>query len=718
MTEPVTPPIAKRGNHRREHHGDVFIDPYEWLRDKDDPEVIAYLEAENAYTEDATAHLEPLRQKIFDEIKARTKETDLSVPMRRAGWWYYARSFEGKQYAVHCRCPISDPDDWTPPALDENTEIPGEQVLLDENVEADGHDYFSLGAATVSLDGNVLAYSVDVLGDERYTLKFKDLRTGELYDDTITGIGAGGTWAADSRTLYYTTVDAAWRPDTVWRHRLASGLPAEKVYHEPDERFWVAIGRSRSDKYLFIASGSAVTAEVHYVDANDPSAELTTVWGRRDLVEYSVEHAVVGGEDRFLILHNDGAENFMLVDAPVSDPSDFRTLIEHRADVRLDGVDAFDGFLVISYRSEALPKMALWRLTEDGYGAREELTFDSALTAAGMGGNPNWSAPKLRIGATSFITPARIYDLDLATGERTLLREQPVLGGYRPEDYVERRDWAVASDGARIPISIIHRAGLQFPAPALLYGYGAYESCEDPRFSIARLSLLDRGMVFAIAHVRGGGELGRPWYEHGKLLEKTKTFTDFIAAARHLVDTGVTRPQNLVALGGSAGGLLVGAVANMAPELFAGILAQVPFVDALTTILDPSLPLTVTEWDEWGNPLEDPEVYHYMKSYTPYENVAAQDYPAILAMTSLNDTRVYYVEPAKWVAALRHTKTDGHPVLLKTEMVAGHGGLSGRYERWKEAAFQYAWLLAAADPENFGNGQVGSLFAGPGSSSI
>lgn len=713
MTQSVPPPVAKRGNHRREHHGDVFIDPYEWLRDKDNPEVIAHLEAENAYTEAATGHLEQLRQKIFDEIKARTKETDLSVPMRRAGWWYYARSFEGKQYAVHCRCPIGDPDDWTPPELDEGAEIPGEQVLLDENVEADGHDYFSLGAATVSLDGDVLAYSVDVLGDERYTLKFKDLRTGELYDDTIAGIGAGGTWAADSRTLYYTTVDDAWRPDTVWRHRLASGLPAEKVYHEPDERFWVAIGRSRSDKYLFVASGSAVTTEVRYVDANDPTAELTTVWERRDLVEYSVEHAVVGGQDRFLILHNDGAENFTLVDAPVSDPSDFHPLIEHRSDVRLDGVDAFDGFLVISYRSEALPKMALWPLTADGYGTREELTFDSELTAAGMGGNPNWFTPKLRIGATSFITPARIYDLDLATGERTLLREQPVLGGYRPEDYVERRDWATAPDGARIPVSIIHRSGVQFPAPALLYGYGAYESCEDPRFSIARLSLLDRGMVFVIAHVRGGGELGRPWYEHGKLLEKTNTFTDFIAAARHLIDAGVTRPQNLVALGGSAGGLLMGAVANMAPELFAGILAQVPFVDALTTILDPSLPLTVTEWDEWGNPLEDPEVYRYMKAYTPYENVAAQDYPAILAMTSLNDTRVYYVEPAKWVAALRHTKTDGHPVLLKTEMVAGHGGLSGRYERWKEAAFQYAWLLAAADRDNYGSGQVDSLFGGP-----
>lgn len=710
----LKPPTAKRANHRREHHGDVFIDPYEWLRDKDDPEVIAHLEAENTYTAEATAHLEPLRQKIFDEIKARTKETDLSVPTRRELWWYYARSFEGKQYGVHCRCPVTDPDDWTPPKLDENTEIPGEQVLLDENVEADGHDYFALGAATVTLDGNVLAFSVDTKGDERYTLRFKDLRTGQLYDDTIVGIGGGATWAADNRTLYYTTVDDAWRPDTVWRHRLGSGLPAEKVYHEPDERFWIGIGRSRSNKYLFIASGSAVTTEVRYADATDGHAEFSSVWGRRDLVEYSVEHAVVGGEDRFLILHNDGAENFTLVEAPVNDPNDFHTLIAHRDDVRLDAVDAFDGFLVVSYRSEALPKIQLWPVNANGgYGRPEELTFDSELTAAGLGGNPNWSTPKLRIAATSFVIPARVYDLDLATGERTLLREQPVLGDYRPEEYVERRDWAIAPDGARVPISIIHRAGLQFPAPTLLYGYGAYEACEDPRFSIARLSLLDRGMVFAIAHVRGGGELGRPWYEHGKMLEKKNTFTDFIAVAQHLIADDVTRPQNLVALGGSAGGLLMGAVANMAPDLFAGILAQVPFVDALTTILDPSLPLTVTEWDEWGNPLEDPEVYRYMKSYTPYENVVSQDYPAILAMTSLNDTRVYYVEPAKWVAALRHVKTDGHPVLLKTEMTVGHGGISGRYERWKEAAFQYAWLLAAADRDNYGSGQVGSLFGGP-----
>jgi oligopeptidase B len=704
-----TPPIAKRVEHRREHHGDVFVDHYEWLRDKSDPEVIAYLEAENAYADAQTDHLEPLRQKIFDEIKARTKETDLSVPTRRGEWWYYGRSVEGKQYGIHCRCPVIDLADWTPPQLDENEPVPGEQVLLDENVEAEGHEFFSLGAASITVDGHTLAFSVDVVGDERYTLRFKDLRTGELYDDVIEGIGAGATWAADNHTVYYSTVDDAWRPDTVWRHRLGAGVPATKVFHEPDERFWVAVGRSRSDKYVFVAAGSSVTSEVFYGDAADGETDFVSILPRREGVEYSVEHAVVGGEDRFLILHNDGAENFMLVEAPVSDPSAFRTLIEHRGDVRLDAVDAFDRHLVVSYRSDALPRIQLWRIAEDGtYGAPEEITFETELTSSGLSGNPNWSAPVLRVGTTSFIVPVRVYDVDLATGERTLLREQTVLGDYRPEEYVERRDWALAPDGTRIPLSVIHRVGLTFPAPTLLYGYGAYESCEDPRFSIARLSLLDRGVVFAIAHVRGGGEMGRPWYEHGKMLEKKNTFVDFVAAGAHLVGTDVTRPENLVAMGGSAGGLLMGAVANMAPELFAGILAQVPFVDALTTILDPSLPLTVTEWDEWGNPLASEEVYRYMKSYSPYENVEAKDYPAILAMTSLNDTRVYYVEPTKWVAALRHSKTDAHPVLLKTEMSAGHGGISGRYERWKEAAFMYAWVLATADRDRYGAQPVAS----------
>ena len=712
MTDGATPPVAKRVDARREFHGDVFVDPYEWLRDKSSPEVLAYLEAENDYADQATAQLEPLRQRIFDEIKARTKETDLSVPVRRGGWWYYARSFEGKQYGVQCRCAVTDPTDWDPPVFDEHTEIAGEQVLLDENVEAQGHDFFSLGAASVSPDGNVLAYSVDVVGDERYTLRFRDLRTGKQYPDEIVGIGAGATWATDNRTVYYITVDAAWRPDTVWRHRLASGLAAEKVYHEADERYWIGVGRTRSDAYVLIVSGSAITSEVRYADAADPEAEFVTVLPRRDGVEYSVEHAIIDGQDRFLILHNEDAVNFTLTEAPIDDPTAQRTLIGHRDDVRLDAVDAFAGHLVVSYRGEALPRIQLWPIDGSDYGRPEEISFDSELMSAGLGANPNWDSPKLRIGAGSFVTPVRIYDLDLLTGERSLLREQPVLGDYRPEDYVERRDWAPAADGTRIPVSIVHRAGIEFPAPAMVYGYGAYEICEDPRFSIARLSLLDRGMVFVVAHVRGGGEMGRLWYEHGKLLEKKNTFTDFVAVAKHLVETGLTRPEQLVALGGSAGGLLMGAVANTAPDLFAGILAQVPFVDPLTTILDPSLPLTVTEWDEWGNPLSDSDVYHYMKSYSPYENVAAQNYPAILAMTSLHDTRVYYVEPAKWVAALRHTKTDGNPVLLKTQMTAGHGGISGRYERWKETAYQYAWLLAAADRDHYGSGQVGDLLSG------
>ena len=709
ITDKPLPPMAKRVDFRREHHGDVFVDPYEWLRDKDNPEVIAYLEAENDYVDKTTENQEPLRQQIFDEIKARTKETDLSVPTRYGDWWYYARTFEGKQYRVQCRCPITDPDDWNPPNLDENTEIPGEQILLDSNAEAEGHEFFALGASNVSLDGNLLAYSVDTVGDERYTLRFKDLRTGEVYPDEIADIGAGVTWATDNETVYYLTLDAAHRPDRVWRYRLASGQPAELVYHEADERFWLGAGLTRSEAYVIIASGSSITSEIRYAAADDPRAQFTVVLPRREGVEYSVEHARVGGQDRFLILHNDGAVNFTLTEAPVSDPTRQRTLVPHRDDVRLEGVDAFAGHLVVSYRRAALPRIQLWPISGGEYGTPEEISFDSELMSSGLGGNPNWESPKLRVRATSLVIPLRVYDIDLATGERTLLREQPVLGDYRPTDYVERREWARAEDGTAVPVSIVHRAGVAFPAPALLYGYGAYEICTDPSFSVARLSLLDRGMTFVIAHVRGGGEMGRLWYDHGKLLEKKNTFTDFVAVAKHLVDSGLTRPQELVALGGSAGGLLMGAVANLAPELFAGILAAVPFVDPLTTILDPSLPLTVTEWDEWGNPLSDSEVYAYMKSYSPYENVEAKRYPAILAMTSLNDTRVYYVEPAKWVAALRHTNADGNPVLLKTQMAAGHGGVSGRYKAWQETAFQYAWLLAAADGDQHGGGQEHDL---------
>ncbi|MFD1815589.1 S9 family peptidase [Rhodococcus gannanensis] len=703
MSSPVTAaPVAKKVPQERTHHGDTFVDDYEWLRDKSNPDVIAHLEAENAYTASRTEHLGPLREAIFGEIKSRTQETDLSVPSRMGRWWYYSRSFEGKQYGVHCRCPIDAPDDWTPPVLSAEVDIPGEQVLIDGNELAEGHDFFALGAMSVTLDGTLLAYSVDTEGDERYTLRFKNLETGEAIADEITGTAPGATWSVDNRHVFYLTVDESWRPDTVWRHELGTDRSADvQVFHEPDERFWVGFGSTRSEKYLTIWIGSKITSEIRYLESSDPEGEFTVVWPREEGVEYGIEHAVVGGEDRFLILHNgvvDGvkAENFTLVDTPVEDPSDRRTLIPHRADVRLEEVDAYAGHLVLGYRRDALTRLAVWPLTESGYGELRELEFDEELYSVGAGSNPEWESPLLRMGYTSFITPSRIYDYEIASGALLLRKEQPVLGGYDPADYEQHRDWAVAADGTRIPISIVQRRGTTAPAPLLLYGYGSYESSIDPGFSVARLSLLDRGMVFAVAHVRGGGEMGRHWYDTGKMLSKKNTFTDFVSCARHLVDTGRTTPQRMVADGGSAGGLLMGAVANLAPEMFAGILANVPFVDPLTSILDPSLPLTVIEWDEWGNPLADKDVYEYMRSYSPYENVGAHDYPAILAITSINDTRVLYVEPAKWVAKLRDTKTGDSPLLLKTEMSAGHGGVSGRYEKWREVAFEYAWVLDTA----------------------
>ncbi|WP_054816683.1 S9 family peptidase [Nocardia arizonensis] len=701
----VAAPIAKTVPTERVHHGDVFVDEYEWLRDKENPEVIAYLEAENAYTEARTAHLDGLRKTIFEEIKSRTQETDLSVPTRMGEFWYYSRSFEGKQYGVHCRCPIDAEADgidaWTPPRLEADTEVPGEQVLLDSNVLAEGHDFFALGAFSVSHDGALLAYSVDTVGDERYNLRFKDLRTGESLGDEISGTAPGATWSLDGTHVFYQTVDESWRPDTVWRHRLGAGTDTDvRVFHEPDERYWVSIGATRSEKYLMIWVGSKITTEGWVLESDDPEGEFRVILPRREGVEYSAEHAVVAGEDRFLILHNDvvdgvKAQNFVLVEAPVADPTNTTLLIGHRDDVRLEDVDPFADHLVLSYRRDALTRVAVWPLTAEGYGRLRELEFDLELFAVGAGSNPEWEQPTLRIGLTSFITPMQVFDYVPATGALLLRKEQPVLGGYDPNDYEQHRDWAVAEDGTRIPISLVWKkqARAEEPRPLLLYGYGSYEASMDPSFSVARLSLLDRGATFAVAHVRGGGEMGRLWYEDGKTLSKKNTFTDFVACARHLIDTGRTAADRMVADGGSAGGLLMGAVANLAPELFAGILANVPFVDPLTSILDPSLPLTVIEWDEWGNPLADKDVYDYMKSYAPYENVEAKDYPAILAITSLNDTRVLYVEPAKWVARLRATKTGDSPLLLKTEMSAGHGGVSGRYEKWKEVAFEYAWVL-------------------------
>ncbi len=694
----IRPPEAARRITTRTHHGDDFDDAYEWLRAKDDAEVIAHLEAENAYAEARTAHLAPLREKLFQEVRSRVLETDLSVPTRRGDWWFYSRTEEGAQYGIHCRTAAVD-DDWTPPSLEPGVPVPGEEVLLDGNVEAEGHDFFSLGAFDASDDGTRLLWSVDVDGSELYTVHVRDLATGEMLPDVIPDTGQA-FFTPDGTAIVYTTRDEAWRPDTLWLHRI--GTPVEtdlKLFHEADERFWMGAGITRSRKYLVIGLGSKVTSEELLVDlvelgADPGSVQPRVVWPRRDGVEYSVDHAVVDGEDRLLILHNEDALDFELVSVAASDPQGARQVLQaHQPGRRIIDVDCFRDFATFEYRSEGLVRAAIMDLAT---GELDEVDFDEPLFDAYFSGNPEWHSPFLRMTFTSFVTPSQVLDLEVATGEKHLRKQMVVLGGYDAADYGQRRVWATADDGAQVPISLVWKRSFGDPGDeprALhLYGYGSYEHSIDPAFSTMRLSMLDRGVVFAVAHVRGGGEMGRDWYEKGKELHKRNTFTDFVACARHLVDTGVTTPQRMVAEGGSAGGLLMGAVANLAPELFAGILAGVPFVDALTSILDPSLPLTVVEWDEWGDPLHDPEVYAYMKTYTPYENIReGAAYPRILAMTSLNDTRVLYVEPAKWVAALRHA--GAADVMMKCEMSAGHGGVSGRYNAWRERAFELAWML-------------------------
>lgn len=687
-------PTAARRSHIRTHHGDSFDDPYEWLREKDSPEVLAHLEAENAHTDAATEHLDSLRETLFREIKGRVQETDLSVPTRRGDWWYYSRSEEGAQYGIHCRAAAA-PGDWTPPALEPGVPVPGEEVLLNGNLEAEGHEFFSLGSFDTSDDATKLLWAPDYEGDELYTIRVRDLTTGETLPDEIPRTG-GGFFTPDGNGIVYTTRDDAWRPDTLWLHRLGTPVADDvKLFHEPDERFWLGAGITRSRRYLVIGVGSSITSEEYLVDLRgELTAEPQLVWPRTEGVEYSLEHAVIGGEDRLLILHNENALDFELVSVAADAPQGERHVImAHETGRRILGMDCFRDFATVEYRRDGLEQIGLLDYATD---AVDELSFEEPLYSAGVGGNPEWHSPFLRFGYTSFVTPSTVYDLDLATRELVLRKRQPVLGGYSPEEYGQERAWATASDGTRVPISLVWKRSFGDPGsatrPLHLYGYGSYEHSIDPGFSVARLSELDRGVIFAVAHVRGGGEMGRNWYEEGKLLNKRNSFTDFVACADHLITTGVTTADQMVAEGGSAGGLLMGAVANIGPATFRGILAAVPFVDALTSILDPSLPLTVIEWDEWGDPLHNADVYEYMKSYTPYENVRdGVMYPRILAVTSLNDTRVLYVEPAKWVARLR--EAGASDVLLKCEMAAGHGGVSGRYNAWKDRAFELAWLL-------------------------
>ncbi len=690
MTTQATPPTAKRIPTERSHHGDAVVDEYAWLAEKNDPDTIAYLKAENSFTEARTADQADLRETIFNEIKARTKETDLSVPVRKGAYWYYTRTVEGQQYGIHCRRAVAE-GEVAPPPTDDGSPLDGEIVLLDGNVEAGDSEFFALGTFDVSPDGNLVAYSVDLAGDERFTLRVKDLRTGVVLADEVRNVFYGSAWSADASTLFYLTVDEAWRPHQVWRHTI--GAPAADdvmVLAETDERFFVGIELSRSEAFLLIDIHSKVTSEVHVIPASQPTQAPRLIAPRRQGVEYQVEH---DGIDRFLVLHNDGAEDFALAWTPVDPPGQWHDVIAHSPGTRLLGVDAFSGHVVVSLRREGLTGL---RVLPAG-GEPFDLVFQEPLYSVGLHANPEYDTSSIRLRYASLVTPDSVYDYDLHTGEMVLRKQKPVLGGFDPEHYEQHREWAQAPDGTRVPISIVSRRGTprDGSAPAVIYGYGSYEASMDPWFSIARLSLVDRGFVFAVAHVRGGGEMGRRWYEDGKLLAKMNTFTDFVACADHLVKTGWTSPERLVARGGSAGGLLMGAVANQAAQAFEGIVAEVPFVDVLNTVLDPSLPLTVTEWEEWGNPLESADVYGYIKSYAPYENVAPIAYPAILALGSLNDTRVLFHEPAKWIARLRAVAPDGD-FLLKTEMGAGHGGPSGRYDAWKEEAFIAAWIISQA----------------------
>ncbi|HEU5354652.1 MAG TPA: S9 family peptidase [Actinocrinis sp.] len=704
----MQPPVAKTIAHERVHHGDTVNDPYFWLADKENKDVIAYLEAENAYTEERLAGQAGLREQIFQEIKGRTQETDLSVPSRKGDWWYYARTQEGKQYGIQCRLAATGD---TPPELPEDgSALPGEQVLLDGNELAEGHGFFSLGTFDLSPDGKRLAYSVDYAGNERFTLRIKDLETGELLADEIPETSYGTAWSRDGSTLFYLTVDEAWRPYRVHRHTV--GTPAAQdivVFEEPDERFWVGVGLTRSERYLLISLGSKITSELRLLDADDPTGEFQLVVARETGVEYSVDHwahPTDRSRDLLLVLHNrDGKQNFELATASPQAPAEWTPLIPHREDTRLLEAEAFADHLVVEYRREGLTGLAIHPIADGQPSAQgTPIEFDEPIYTVGAGDNPEFNTGKLRLGYTSMVTPSTVYDYDIATGALHLLKRQPVLGGYEADEYEQHRVWATAEDGTRVPISVVHRKGVKRDgtAPAMIYGYGSYEYSRDPFFSVARLSLLDRGFVYAIAHVRGGGEMGRAWYEDGKLLAKRNTFTDFVACAHCLVQERWTSADRLIARGGSAGGLLMGAIANLAPEAFRGVVADVPFVDALNTILDPTLPLTVIEWEEWGNPVESPEVYAYMKSYSPYENVEAKQYPSILATTSLNDTRVYYHEPAKWIARLRATATGGD-FLLKTEMEAGHAGRSGRYDSWREEALTLAWVIATATGSETGD---------------
>jgi oligopeptidase B len=675
----IQAPTAKKDPKELTMHGDTRIDNYYWLNQREDPEVIAYLEAENAYKDEMMSHLKDFQDDLFEEMKARIKQTDMSVPYFDNGYWYYVRYDEGKEYPIYAR--------------KASTQDNPEEVMLDVNEMAADFDYYNASGLSVSPNNQLLSFGEDTLSRRIYTIRFKNLETGEFLEDRIPNTTGQAVWANDNQTVFYSVKDEALRSYKIFKHRL--GTPASQdveVFHEADETFGTFVYKTKSKQYIVIGSYQTVSSEYRVLNADTPDGEFAIIQPRERNLEYGITHY----QDHWYIRTNkDGARNFKLMKTPVTatGKDNWVDVIPHREDVLLEGMEIFKDFLVLDERINGISNLRIrpWE------GEEHYVEFDEDTYTCGIGMNPEFDTDILRFGYASLTTPNSTFDYNMKTRERELLKQQEVLGDFDPDNYQSERLFAEARDGVKVPISLVYRKGtpLDGSAPLLLYGYGSYGASMDPYFSSVRLSLLDRGFVYAIAHIRGGEEMGRHWYEDGKLLNKKNTFTDFIDCADYLVAKNYTQPDNLYAMGGSAGGLLMGAIVNMRPDLWKGIISAVPFVDVVTTMLDESIPLTTGEYDEWGNPNEE-EYYHYIKSYSPYDNLEAKDYPAMLITTGLHDSQVQYWEPAKYVAKLRELKTDENPLLLHTNMDAGHGGQSGRFRRLKEMAMEYAFLIDLA----------------------
>jgi oligopeptidase B len=673
----VKPPVAKKVAKELTIHGDTRIDNYYWMNDRENPEVIAHLEAENAYKEAVMAHTEPLQDKLFEEIKSKIKPQDESVPYKKNGYYYYTRTVPEKEYYLVCR-------------KKENLEA-AEEVMLDVNLMAEGFEYFAVGGTSVSPDNKIVAFGVDTLSRRNYTVYFKNLETGELLADQIPLTTGGVTWANDNKTVFYMLKDeVTLRSEKIMKHTL--GTPVEndvEVFYEADETFNTFIFKTKSEKYLVIGSESTLTSEYRFLDAGNPDGDFKIIQPRTRGLEYRVDHF----GDHFYIRTNLDALNFKLVKTPVTktEKENWTDVIPHRSDVYFDNIDIFRNYLVVSERKEGIRQL---RVMPWENGTEYYIDFEEEVYSAYSNVNLEFDTDIFRFSYTSLTTPNSTFDFNMKTKERTLLKQEEVLGGFDKNNYETHRIYATAMDGTKIPISLVYRKGLERNGnnPALIYGYGSYGATMDPGFRLSILPLLDRGFVYAIAHIRGGQINGRQWYDDGKLLKKMNTFTDFNDCAQHLINEKYTSSDRLFAKGGSAGGLLMGAVINLKPELYKGVVAAVPFVDVITTMLDESIPLTTGEFDEWGNPKEE-KFYYYMKSYSPYDNVVAKDYPALLVTTGLHDSQVQYWEPAKWVAKLREVKTDNNPLIFHINMDYGHGGASGRFQWIKDTALEYAFIF-------------------------